>query len=51
MDVKFTSLIVYVINQIILLKGATESRCARGGFLGSPEGLMTAPHPTPILYR
>lgn len=37
MDVKFTSLIVYVINQIILLKGATESRCARGGALGVPR--------------
>lgn len=29
-DVKFTSLIVHVIRQIISVKGATESRCARG---------------------
>lgn len=46
-DATFTSLIVHVINQILPLKGATESCCARGELLGSPEGLGTAPRPTP----
>lgn len=36
-DVKFTSLIVRVINQIIPLKGATESYCLRGALWGSLE--------------
>lgn len=49
MDVKFTGLIVYVINQIIPLKGATESCCARGELWGSLEGLMTASAPPPHL--
>lgn len=49
MDVTFASLIVHVINQIILLKGATESCCSRGELWGSPEGLITAPALPPHL--
>lgn len=48
-DATFTSLIVHVINQILLLKGATESCCARGELAGSQEGLATAPRPVPAL--